>query len=249
MPTVLRRRRHAQPVSAPADLLWHLVSPLVRAMRHLPLAAGGILFPIVPILAAWPRRHQLSVPLRWVVVYLIVTLAEELFMLYWSRHGRHNLWIINLYTPIEAFMLAMMYAGWQLRERWRFMIYLSLAGFVAFWVLMMFTIEGFDTFPKFSKPVEALLVITASAWTLVQRSRHAASPLTFHPWFWVSVGTLLYFAYLLLLNPVGMMLLNPRPDLFRLAYGINGVLTTIMYLFWLRAIFLVRTPAKGDAPA
>lgn len=234
-------------MSALADFLWYLVSPLVLSVLGTPLLMLGILFPIVPILAAWPRRRVLSPPLRWVVIYLVITLVEEIIMVYWSRNGRHNLWIINLYTPIEAWILAMMFAAWQPRERWRMMIFISLAAFMVFWAVMMATAEGFDTFPKFSKPVESLLVLAAAAWTLVQRSRLTASPLTLHPWFWVSVGTLLYFAYLLLLNPVGMILMNTRLDLLIWAYNINGILTTVMYLFWLRALLLVRIPSKVEA--
>lgn len=231
------------------DGLWYLVSPIVRSIIETPWPTLGILFPIVPILAAWPRRRQLPAPLRWVVVYLAVTLVEDVFMIYWSRNGRHNLWLINLYSPIEAWILAMIFARWQPRERWRLTIFIATAAFAVFWATMMLTAEGFDTFPRFSKPVEALLVITAAAWTLVQRSRHTVSPLTLHPWFWVSVGALLYFAYLLLLNPVGTMLLRTRLDLLLRAYDINGVLTTAMYLFWLRAILLVRRPSKADARA
>jgi hypothetical protein len=208
---------------------------------------GGILFPVIPILVAWPRWRVLPKPLRWAVAYLVLTLVEDLVMIYWSRNGQHNLWIMNLYTPIEAGIFGMMFGGWQLRERWRGTIYVAVGGFMAFWIVMMATIEGFDSFSRFTKPVESLLVITAAAWTLVQRARHTAAPLTRHPWFWVSVGTLFYFAYLLLLDPISTILGEGRMDLLKLAYELNGALVVIMYLFWMRAITLVRIPSKAES--
>lgn len=231
------------------DAIGELLYAIGRGFRLSPAAMLGILFPVVPIAVALPRLRKLPPPLRWALVYLVVTLAEDIFMIIWSRHGRHNLWIMNLYTPVEAFILGMMFAGWQLRERWRTTIYVAVALLVVFWGVMMLEVEGLDSFPQFSKPVQSLLVMAAATWTLVQRSRVAVSPLTRHPWFWVSVGTLLYFAYLMLLDPVGTVLSEHQHQLFRIAYAINGILVTVMYLFWVRAFLLIPWRAGRGAPA
>jgi hypothetical protein len=236
-------------VSAIGHTVSELLYAIARGFRLSPAAMVGILFPIVPIAIALPRVRSLPPPLRWALAYLVVTLAEDMFMIVWSRHGRHNLWIMNLYTPVEAFILGMMFAGWQLRERWRTTIYITIAVLVVFWGVMMLEVEGLDSFPQFSKPVQSLLVMAAATWTLVQRSRVAVSPLTRHPWFWISVGTLLYFAYLMLLDPVGTVLSQHQKDLFELAYAINGILVTAMYLFWIRAFLLVPRRAERGAPA
>ncbi len=227
------------------DVAWILITRVGHFLRTAPLPTLGVLFPIVPLLVGWPRRRALSGPLRWALVYLALTLVEDLLMVYWSRGGRHNLWIMNLYTPIEAFIFGMMYAGWQQREHWRRTVYVTIGGYLAFWLLMTTMFQQLDSFSRFTKPVESLLVIAAAAWTLVQRARHTAAPLTVHPWFWVSVGTLFYFAYLLLLDPISNINAD-RPDLLRRAYDINGVLVIVMYLFWMRAITLVRIPSKAE---
>lgn len=234
-------------MSALTDFLWYLVEPIVRGLSPPSLSMIGVLFPIVPILFAWPRRRALPVSLRWALVYLVLALAEDLVMIYWSRNGQHNLWIMNLYTPIEAVLVGMMFSGWQLRERWRSTIYLAVAAYVAFWLLMVANVENLEEFSRYTKSVESLLVIAVAAWTLVQRSRHTAAPLTLHAWFWVSVGALFYFAYLLLLNPIGAILGEGRVDLLTVAYELNGALVLLMYLFWLRAFLLVRKPSKAGA--
>lgn len=230
------------------DALWVLLTRVARYLQAAPFAMLGILFPALLLVAAWRRRQSLPMPLRWMCTYLALTVIEDLFMIYWSRGGRHNLWIMNLYTPFEAAMLGMMYVGWQLRERWRATIYAATTLFVVFWLVMIMTVEPITEFSRFTKSVESLLVIAVAAWTLVQRSRHTAAPLTAHVWFWVSVGTLLYFAYFLLLNPVSLVL-GTRLDLLVLVYEINGGMVVIMYLFWLRAILLVRRPSKAESPA
>ena len=228
------------------DALWVLAMRIGHYLQAAPLAMLGILFPVLLLVVAWRRRQGLPVPLRWMCSYLALTLMEDLFMIYWSRGGRHNLWIMNLYTPFEAAMLGLMFAGWQLRERWRTALHAGTAAFIVFWFVMIMTVEPITEFSRFTKSVESLLVIAVAAWTLVQRSRHTAAPLTAHIWFWASVGTLLYFAYFLLLNPVSLVL-GSRLDLLVLVYEFNGVMVILMYLFWLRAILLVRRPSKAEA--
>jgi hypothetical protein len=230
------------------DAPWIVLARVGHFFRTAPLATAGILFPALVLLAAWRRRRSLPEPVRWMCTYLALTLIEDLFMIYWSRGGRHNLWIMNLYTPLEAAMFGMMYAGWQLRERWRTVVYAVSALFVVFWLVMIMTIEPITEFSRFTKSVESLLIIAVAAWTLVQRSRHTAAPLTAHAWFWASVGTLLYFAYFLLLNPVSLVLWS-RLDLLVVVYEINGAMVIVMYLFWLRAILLARRPSKAEAHA
>jgi hypothetical protein len=226
------------------DFLWYLVYPLVDWGQHAWFVTFGILFPVVPLCFAWPRRRNLSRPMRWMVVYLAATWLEDLFTVYWSRHGRQSLWVVNLYTPFETVILCTMFAGWQLRLRWRAAIYAGMVACIAFWGIVTFTVEGFFGISRYTKPVESLLVVAIAAWTLVDRSRRTISPLTRHTWFWVSVGTMVYFAYLVMLDPATYVFSQAQPSnkyltLWRLSYEINGALATVMYLFWLRAILLV----------
>jgi hypothetical protein len=224
----------------------YVVGPLLNVGRLAPIAVIGMFSALIPITAGWRRRKLLPSPLRWSLIYLIATLAEELVMLYWSRSGRSNIWIINVYTPIGAIFLGLMFAGWQQRERWRTVIHVVTGIFPVFWGVMMLTVENIHQFPPYTQPVQALLVMAAAAWTLVQRTRHTVSPLTRHSWFWVSVGALFYFAYILLLDPFSSLMLSSSPRLVVVAFEINGVLVTLMNLFWLRAMLLVRIPPKAE---
>jgi hypothetical protein len=221
-----------------------IAGPLLRVGRLAPIATVGVMSGLLPMWAGWRRRALLPAALRWALVYLTATFVEEMFMLYWSRSGRSNIWIINLYVPCGAILLGLMFAGWQLRQRWRRVIYAAIAAFLLFWLAMMLTVEHFGEFPTYSQPVQSLLVIAAAAWTLVQRTRHTVSPLILHPWFWVSVGALFYFVYLLLLNPFSKLMVAQSPSLVLVSFEINGFLVTLMNLFWLRAILLVRRPAE-----
>lgn len=230
----------------PSDILEYLFSPILFVSRIAPIATIGVFSALIPISAAWRRRRSLPSPLRWAAIYLAATLAEEMFMLYWSRTGRSNLWIINVYNPFAAIFLGLMFAGLQLRERWRTVINVVTGIFPVFWGAMMLTVENIRMFPLYTQPVQSLLVITAAAWTLVQRTRYTVSPVTRHSWFWVSVGALFYFVYLLLLDPFSRLLVHSNPQLVTVAHEINGALITLMNAFWLRAILLVRIPSKAE---
>lgn len=249
MPAGLPGLGAARLIVSPADILASILGPLWRVGQLAPFSTVGVFSALIPIYAGWRRRAVLPPPLRWALIYLAVTLAEELFMVYWSRSGRSNLWIINLYLPVGATFLGLMFAGWQQRERWRMAIYLVIAAFVVFWGAMMLTVENVRQFAPYTPPVQSLLVIAAAAWTLVQRTRHTVSPLTQHAWFWVSSGALLYFAYILVLDPFSRLMLHSSPRLVLMAFEINGVLVTVMNLSWLRAMLLVRLPRKTEAPS
>lgn len=247
MSALLPCRERAPPVS---QIVWALNSffrTLITSWRTYPLLAFSIAFPLVPLWFGWRRRRALTPALRWVMVYLALTFLEDHFAVFWARGGRHNLWVSNLYTPVELFILAMVFAGWQLRERWVTVIRITALVFAVWWGVMMLTVESLFSFARFTRPVEALLVITVAAWTLVQRTRHTVSPLTLHPWFWVSAGALLYFAYTLLLTPVSFILLSSSAELVRLAFSINALLVIVMYLCWLRAFLLVPVPPRAGA--
>ncbi|HET8633816.1 MAG TPA: hypothetical protein VFL88_06685 [Gemmatimonadales bacterium] len=232
-----------------AAAIEFVAGPLIRVSRLAPIATVGVLSALIPIHAGWRRRAELPPALRWALVYLAATFVEEMFMLYWSRSGRSNIWIINLYVPCGTILLGLMFAGWQLRERWRRVIYGVIAVFPVLWLLLMLTVEDFHRFPTYSQPIQSLLVLTVAAWTLIQRTRHAVSPVVRHPWYWVSVGVLFYFVYLLLVNPFSKLMVAQSPGLVRAAFEINGILATLMNLFWLRAFLLVRRPSKAEARA
>jgi hypothetical protein len=231
------------------ESIVYLMEPLVTVFRIAPVSSIGVFSALLPIVIGWRAWRRLAPPVRWAVIYLTVTFVEEIFMLYWSRSGRSNIWVINLFTPVAAILLGLMFAGWQQRERWRTVIYAGTAAFPVFWLIMMMTVEDIRKFPPYSQPVQSLLVLSVATWTLVQRSRHTVSPLTRHPWFWVSIGVLFYFVYLVLLDPFSTLMMKSSPHLVLIAFEINGALVMLMNLFWLRAIVIARGTTKAEGYA
>lgn len=195
------------------------------------IAHVGVYSYLIPLLAALYRRKVLTLPLRLLGLYAAAALAESIYMVYVASTGRHNLWVIHLFTPVEALLLLWMFSCWQLRESARTVMLICIPLYFAVWGTLHLTIESLADFPVYSKPVECMLLVGAAAYTLVTRSQNLLTPVTRHPWFWVSVGTVMYFSFVTVLNPIASMLMG-RNDLLIIAFEMNaamGILANLLF--------------------
>jgi len=189
----------------------------------------------LPMLAAW-RGRPLPLPLRLLAIYLAVTFVESWVMIYLSAEGIRNLWMIHLYTPFEATMFLWMFSRWQVREMARLTMLLAIPMFLAMWAALTVTAESLGDFPVYGKTMAAILILAVAAWTLVSRSSRLLMPIGRYAWFWVCLGTLIYFPFVSLLNPVSRLLLPHSRDLVLAMFSINAVLGIGHNLLFSRAM-------------
>jgi hypothetical protein len=103
--------------------------------------------------------------------------------------------------------------------------------YFAIWGVLHLTVEPLAAFPVYSKPVECMLLVGAAAYTLVTRSQTLLTPAIRHPWFLVSVGTMMYFSFVTVLQPMAQMLMG-RNDLLIIAFEMNaamGILANFLF--------------------
>ena len=200
---------------------------------------------LVPLVAAIARRQSLSVPLRLLGAYAAAALAESLYMMYLGASGVRNLWVTHLFTPLEATLFLWMFARWQLRESARMALLICIPVYLAVWGILHLTVESVAHFPVYSKPVECMLLVGVGAYTLISRSQNLLTPVTRHSWFWASVGTVLYFSFVTVLNPIAH-LLEGRNDLLIIAFEMNATMGIFANLLFAWAMLCQNPPLPSS---
>ncbi|HLS48310.1 MAG TPA: hypothetical protein VK012_07300 [Gemmatimonadales bacterium] len=198
---------------------------------------------LVPIVAAW-RYQVVSLPLRLVAVYCGLALGQSLYMVYLASSDVRNLWLIHAFVPVQATLLLSALALWQVRELARTTVFVSIPMFLMAWLMLTLTVESLESFPRYVKTIEGLLIVAVAAYTLLTRSQFIAAPVTAFSWFWVSAALLTYFAFVSIVNPASSYLLSSSPGRLRLMSLINFSLVLVCNLGFARAMVV---PGRGEA--
>ena len=203
---------------------WTLLPNVASFSYALPVAASA-------------HAGRLSSPLKLIVLYSAATLAEALLLTYLSNVDRVNLWLVHAYTPFEATVLLLAMSRWQVRELARTTVMLSIPTFLVLWAALSLTAESLAEFPQYVKSVEAILLVAVAAFTLVTRSRNLVVPIGRQPWFWVTVGVMIYFAFLAILNPMSNALLRRDANVLLMGvYQVNAALIIVHNILFVWAI-------------
>lgn len=190
----------------------------------------------IPTLVGF-RARRLNLPLRLIVIYSAAALAEGLVMWYLGSQNRSNLWLIHIFAPFEATILLYALSRWQTRELARLMVVCCVPAFLLLWGSLTITSESLAQFPQYVKTVESILLVAVSAFTLVSKSRSLVQPLVQQDWFWVSVGLIIYFSMLAVLNPVANLLLQRESMLLLMAvFEVNAALMILHNILFAWAI-------------
>ncbi len=203
----------------------------------------------IPVFAAVATRVK-PAPLRVIAAYCLLGFVQSMALSLLSTRGEYNLWLMHLFIPIQATMFLWALALWQTRERLRVTVGMIVPLYLVVWLALTLTVESFDTFPRYVKIVEGLLVITVAAYTLLTRSQQISGQVTAYPWFWVCSALVMYLSFGAIVNPVSSLLLPHAPDRVSFMSSVNAVLLTLCNLLFARAMYAAsaRVPANG-APA
>lgn len=200
----------------------------------------------LPVLAAVGNRVK-SMPLRIIALYCLLGFAQSTALSLLSAKGEHNLWLMHLFVPVQATMFLWALALWQIRERMRMTVGLIIPLYLMVWLALTMTVESFETFPRYVKIVEGLLIVTVAAYTLLTRLQHISGPVTSYPWFWVCSALVMYLSFGAIVNPVSSLLLPHAPQRVAFMSSVNAVLLTLCNLLFARAMYAakLRVPADG----
>ena len=185
--------------------------------------------------AAVAARRRLTPALRLVAACFVVMFVQDAAGWWMAEREINNLWIGHIGRPLQTLLLLLAFAEWQTGETGRRAVRFAGVGFVLLWFLLL-AVEDPRTFSRFSQPLQAILVVSVAAWTLVRRTvRTFEAPLA-EPWFWICAALLLYFGSGAVLGPVSNLLLRSQPELVRIAYLAKAVINIVAYLLVARGI-------------
>ena len=129
----------------------------------------------------------------------------------------NNLWMMHLFTPIQFGLLMWIFSFW-FEGPIRSVALLSIPIFTLFWVIMLLFFESFTQFNTYTRPVEALVLIVVSGYTLYKTNKEDAETIFRMPRFWVASGTLIYFSGMILLYAVSNNLLAMSMETLRMVW-------------------------------
>ncbi|HEX6088950.1 MAG TPA: hypothetical protein VFZ13_02210 [Gemmatimonadales bacterium] len=199
----------------------------------------------IPVLAALRFRVH-SPSQRIIAAYCVLGFVQSMYLVLLATSGRHNLWLVHFFVPVQGTMFLWALAFWQTRERARVTILMAIPLFLATWLGLTLSVESFETLPRYVKIIEGLLVVAIAAYTLVTRSQHITGQVTAHAWFWASAAMVMYLSFGSILNPISSLLLPLAPERVSIMYRVNGALLILCNLLFARAMACGASSAVPD---
>ena len=130
----------------------------------------------------------------------------------------NNLWLMHIFTPIQFGFFLWIFSHWQKKFTKYFFLAL-IPAFSIFWLVAMLFFESFNNFNSYTRPLEALLLILISGYTLYQINKEQIGSMFQTPSFWISSGTLVYFSGMILLYALSNILLTDSIETLRLLWA------------------------------
>ena len=193
---------------------------------------ASILSGFAPFIAGLTMRHRLSSTMRLLLIYFSIDLATELSMAYLGSKGINNLWMVHLFTIIQYGFMIAVFSSWQSNNLIKRMLQVSIPITIVMGIVSMLFLENVRHFNNFSRPITSLILIMASAYTLFELNKEKAISVFQEPRFWISSGTLLYFASTLVLFALSNTLLNLPKHFTHMVFEIHSVMNIVANIIY-----------------
>lgn len=143
-----------------------------------------------------------------------------------GARGVNNLWVGYVSNPAVGIATLLALAGWQGTLRARRALHLLVPVFAAGWVVTVAAAEDLHGFSVLAFPLQSLLLLGLSLFTLVGKSLTLGSHGTLEQdWFWICSGLALSNGAASAAEPLSAMLLKHAPErlvqLFNFKAGID----------------------------
>ena len=190
----------------------------------------------LPIFASFRYWRRLPAARVWVAVWCLALLAGDLVLLWFRNAGSSNLWLFYIVVPLHNAIMLWALSLWQedpvSRLAFRVAIPLDLLALVA----LIPAVQSGSTFNQFTWPFQALVLLAGSLYTLVRLSIREPEKVTSRDWFWITLGTSLFFAFRVALPPFVELMLPTNPELTRLAYVVSAWADIVAYVLIARGM-------------
>jgi hypothetical protein len=172
----------------------------------------------------------------WIAVWCVALVAGDAAQLWFRSGGTNNLWVNYVVVPLHNAIMLWALSLWQddpvSRLAFRVAIPLDLLALVA----LIPAVQSASMFNQFTWPFQALVLLAGSLYTLVRRSIAEPERVTSRDWFWVTLGTSLYFAFRMALPPFVELMLHTNRELTRLAYVVSAWADIVAYVLIARGM-------------
>jgi hypothetical protein len=195
------------------------------------IVPSSVFFPIILFLL---NKHTATPALKALFVYLLVAAAVNITATILSTLHQHNLWLLHLYTVLETVLLLYFFILLADSKRAKTVLWFLLFAFPLACFFNWLFVQDSNYFNTYTRSVEALIIICASAWYWLSSSSKTLSVAwTSNPLNWIISGLLLYFASALFLFLFSNFLLNnPNRTVRDFVWVSHGFLVIIMYVMF-----------------
>jgi len=166
----------------------------------------------------------------------LALVAGDLAQLWFRGGGTNNLWVQYIVVPLHNAIMLWTLSLWQedpvSRLAFRVAIPLDLLALLA----LIPAVQSAATFNQFTWPFQALVLLAGSLFTLVTRAIREPERVTSRDWFWITLGTSLFFAFRMALPPFVELMLTTNRELTRLAYVVSAWADIVAYILIARGM-------------
>jgi hypothetical protein len=147
----------------------------------------------------------------------------------------NNLWIWHIETIVGIVAIVMIYSFWIKQRLGRLVLYGCLIGFIAIWIISKIFFEPFSQMDGLTGSISNMIQIAFSSFILVEVIKDNDIDWTNDSRFWVTTGTIIYCAGNLFIFALFNKMLQISPERLINVLDWNLVLTTVMYLTYIRS--------------
>jgi hypothetical protein len=189
-----------------------------------------------PVVTALVLRRPVRRARAWLLAWCAMLVVADYALLSLAVRGVHNLWIVNVMTPVNGVLVLWTLSLWQTGEAARLTLRLAIVPFFLVWGILILTLENTSTFSRAADPMGSLVCLAAAAYTLLARSHAASGELLRQDWFWVSAGMTLYFGVSSTATPLSALLVGSDPVLLLRAYEVRALAQIAAFLLIARGM-------------
>jgi hypothetical protein len=200
----------------------------------------------LPVLAGLRHRRRLPAARLWTIAWCVALMVSDGAQLWWrGGSGTNNLWLQAAGNPLRNAIMLWTLSLWQHHAVSRLAFRIAIPLFLATVLALIPAVSDTGTFDTVTRPFQALVLLAGALYTLVRNAAREPGDVTRQDWFWITLGTSLYFAMRVALQPFAAILMSSHVELVRLAYFVQAWADIAVFLLIARGIWCPLPQARS----
>lgn len=181
------------------------------------------------------RFRALTVPLRYLLYYILSEIIISAIKLYMMFHRIHTLWLHDCFTVLELGLFLLLYSSiWRNKRKTKLLLF-SAVLYSAIWIISKFTFEPFAEFNTYTGAMSQVLQIGFGTWLLIFIVQSEHIYWKNDPQFLAVAGIVFYTASTFFLFGLFNEMLHLSQEMLRKIWMLNDLFIVMEHLFFLRA--------------